>query len=539
MERLVSAYIVLLLLFLPLLADGSAGALANLRVQAAVLLFSCLGAAIALWRKEGKAAITAVDACFAAWVAYGMARGLAGGEGDIARWTGFLSVASLYLLCRTAGGRAGVAAGVVLSGVVQAGWGILQWAGVLESRHPLFPATGTFFNPGPWGGFLAVAWVVAVWEALRRYRAGESKPARWFAAAALPLAFALVLSDSRAAWLAVAVVPLASGWRRFARWKMRCRLLAVGIALAVGCVLVAYKWESALGRLLVWRVTAGMVADDPLCGQGWGGFQAEYMHYQADYFLARGDGSAFAAVAGNVFYAFNEYLKILAEGGILGLAFFLALLWQMWRARRAAPLGGGMLALLVFAFFSYPFEFYAFQALFALLCACAAGGKPIVWLGRKTSRVVAASVLAFALAWSVAAGWVAACRPDAVWQHSPDYLRHRAMNATRQENPAQVLRDLEALAAVAPTNELYTNLGITHERLGDTAAAIACYRTAAAMMPRKIHPRWRLFRLAEARGDTRCATALARGILALPPQAGGTAALRVTAYLERYLRENP
>ena len=43
--------------FLPLLADGSAGALANLRVQAAVLLFSCLGAAIALWRKEGKAAI--------------------------------------------------------------------------------------------------------------------------------------------------------------------------------------------------------------------------------------------------------------------------------------------------------------------------------------------------------------------------------------------------------------------------------------------------------------------------------------------------
>ena len=64
MWRLVSAYIVLLLLFLPLLADGSAGALANLRVQAAVLLFSCLGAAIALWRaaialwrKEGKAAI--------------------------------------------------------------------------------------------------------------------------------------------------------------------------------------------------------------------------------------------------------------------------------------------------------------------------------------------------------------------------------------------------------------------------------------------------------------------------------------------------
>ncbi len=57
MRRLVSAYIVLLLLFLPLLADGSAGALANLRVQAAVLLFSCLGAAIALWRKEGKATI--------------------------------------------------------------------------------------------------------------------------------------------------------------------------------------------------------------------------------------------------------------------------------------------------------------------------------------------------------------------------------------------------------------------------------------------------------------------------------------------------
>ena len=61
-----------------------------------------------------------------------------------------------------------------------------------------------------------------------------------------------------------------------------------------------------------------MIEDYPLFGIGTGGWQANYMLYQAEYFL-QATNSPYTLLADNIFYTYNEFLYITAEQGIVGL----------------------------------------------------------------------------------------------------------------------------------------------------------------------------------------------------------------------------
>lgn len=69
-----------------------------------------------------------------------------------------------------------------------------------------------------------------------------------------------------------------------------------------------------------------MVKDAPWTGHGVGSFEAKYMDYQADYFKEYGSQNRYAMLADNVKQPFNEYLGVLINFGIVGLA----LLWVWW-----------------------------------------------------------------------------------------------------------------------------------------------------------------------------------------------------------------
>src|SRR5690606_24631037 len=51
---------------------------------------------------------------------------------------------------------------VIVSGIIQAVYGNLQLWGYYPSYHSGFKMTGSFFNPGPYAGFLAVVFSVAL-----------------------------------------------------------------------------------------------------------------------------------------------------------------------------------------------------------------------------------------------------------------------------------------------------------------------------------------------------------------------------------------
>lgn len=55
----------------------------------------------------------------------------------------------------------------ILLGSIEAIWGLGQLYGVVLSHHSQYLLTGSFYNPGPYSGFLAMIFPIAFYEWLR------------------------------------------------------------------------------------------------------------------------------------------------------------------------------------------------------------------------------------------------------------------------------------------------------------------------------------------------------------------------------------
>ena len=62
----------------------------------------------------------------------------------------------------------------LLGGCIEAAWGLGQLYGVAMSNHAHFILTGSFYNPGPYSGFLAMIFPIAFYEWLRRRKEPKS-----------------------------------------------------------------------------------------------------------------------------------------------------------------------------------------------------------------------------------------------------------------------------------------------------------------------------------------------------------------------------
>ena len=90
---------------------------------------------------------------------------------------------------------------LIAAGTVEAVWGLLQVYSYLPSNHSLYALTGSFYNPGPYSGFLSMCLPLALDEWL------EGKRVRKHIALAALVLMLLVLPSgmSRSAWLAALV----------------------------------------------------------------------------------------------------------------------------------------------------------------------------------------------------------------------------------------------------------------------------------------------------------------------------------------------
>ena len=262
---------------------------------------------------------------------------------------------------------------LILAGSVEAVWGLLQVYGYEPSNHSLYALTGSFYNPGPYSGFLAMCVPVALHEWLEGKRI-------WKPMALVALVLMLVVLPSgmsRSAWVAALV---ASGYvlgmhyrEKVCRyWKYFCVGGLLLVVLAVG----AYHWkkDSADGRLLMWKVATQTVLDQPWQGVGWEYVAGAYGDAQERYFASGAASEQEAHVAGAPEYVFNEYLQVAMAWGVPALCGILLLVggcFYLGHRGRMFGVCGGLLSLGVFSFSSYPFQFVEFiVALIALLVAC-------------------------------------------------------------------------------------------------------------------------------------------------------------------------
>ena len=159
-------------------------------------------------------------------------------------------------------------------------------------------------------------------------------------------------------------------------------MITAGIVLIIiSYALFQLKVGSANGRLLIWKVSAMTVAEKPFLGHGIGNFASAYGMAQEKYFSQKEFTSTEELVAGSPEYAFNEYLQIAVEYGVLFLLVVLLIIsFCLWKGITEKKISAcaGLISVLVFAFSSYPMQIPGFAiAFYFLLAACVVGKSRI------------------------------------------------------------------------------------------------------------------------------------------------------------------
>lgn len=260
--------------------------------------------------------------------------------------------------------RAGwVLGGVLLAGAAQALLGLYQFftqtgpeAFVLMDRF--MRASGTFFQPNPYAGYLGLVAPLAIALSLWAWTAPTGRPRLWLRlllpAVALVICAGLLVSWSRGAWLGFGTAALATVvayTRRAAPALLLIGGLVLLTALAMGAAdLLPVSIAGRLGdlsnylglvdvqhtevtddnfavieRVAHWWAATAMWAERPWLGVGIGNYAVAYPSFA----LPRWDQA--------LGHAHNVYLNFGAETGLVGLVAYLVL-WaaMIWQAVRAA-----------------------------------------------------------------------------------------------------------------------------------------------------------------------------------------------------------
>ena len=231
------------------------------------------------------------------------------------------------------------------------------------SRHYLYLLTGTFQNPGPYSAFLMMGAVIGL--AWMQETEKEWKRNLIMGATCLMLVL-LPATWSRAALISLALVGL---WLfRMNYWRWRWYVWAGCIALGVFFYFI--KQGSVDGRMLTWTSALTTWKHHPWIGVGIGGFLHASASGVAELY-SHNSSSALFISGGVTDYAFNDLLKVLVEQGVIGATLCIAvvgytmiLLWQ-----HSGPLFYGVMSLLIFSMFSYPFELLPYRIIMVMIAA--------------------------------------------------------------------------------------------------------------------------------------------------------------------------
>lgn len=288
---------------------------------------------------------------------------------------------------------------LVVLGGSEAILGLRQLYGFATSGHSMYALTGSFFNPGPYSGYLAMILPVCLYQWLVCGRRGGRVVS---GGVMLLILCVLPAGMSRSAWLAAGVSCLCVyAWHMdwtdkfrllWQQQRQRVVMVVVGgfcVLLLAGYLLFVLKPDSARGRLFMWKITCRAIAEKPLTGYGIHNFAAAYGNAQETYFAAGDYESWEERVAGSPEYAFNEYLQVAVELGIpLAVCLLVVVVLCLYRGVRKGRYGicGAILSLMIFSFSSYPLQLPVFIVTFGgLLVACLSGADRWQWLGLAVS----------------------------------------------------------------------------------------------------------------------------------------------------------
>lgn len=447
----------------------------------------------------------------------------------------------------------------VAGGWLQSIIGILQILEITPSNHGLFPLTGSFFNPGPYGGYMALSAVIGGGLFLQAIKQQKFKNAILWGIILLPIGWMLFLSDSRAAWLAALsgfsfLLLKKSGIRHF---KLTSVIAICLIGLLAGG-LYFYKKGSADARLLIWRASWELFTERPLIGHGVATFATRYPDAQREY-LRTHSNSPLAAYADSNHQAFNEPIRLTCEQGLIGLFGMLSIGWLVFRrsrdSMRQSITKAGLVTFAVFSCFSYPMEIFPLKVgLVILLAMIHLRPVKILYISFKLKKIILCALCCITIG-AIFSGikyWHTATKLDQMIMRPGN-----APSMELKENPL-VIADPEfawkyvmylytnnqhnECAEIFPkylthikTPETLCCLGNTYINIKRYTDAENCFIEASQIVPRRIIPQYCLFVLYCRMKDQTRATRTAKTLLSFPVKNVNSKVIHIRGEARKFL----
>ena len=427
------------------------------------------------------------------------------------RWVDAAGLFAFYIFVRQSSSK-GIKiflACVMVGGLLQCLYAGMQGMGLFPSLHNAFPMTGSFLNPAPLAGYLAVLTSMGMVGLF--CTDGFHGKLRIVAVIGLLLFGSFVfLLNSRAAWFALLVVAVVIGYGRLKMKRKRVYVVCIVIALGVSLYGLYYMREvSANGRLFIWKNTCEMIKDHPLTGVGIDRFKAEFPTYQAQYHSQLTE-EAEKYYDGNTFLVFNEYLRALAETGCLLPLLTLLPLGIVWKYKGVSTetrmAAGGLGCLLVFGFFSYPFSILTLKVLAVLFLGIIGRESRMVysWRVPRILQFVVGGTVVVCVAFSVygltvvsnVSFYAHTDERHAYWfRDNVSFVRHLCQETLERGDTVQAVRILTDAIGRIPVAGFYQHRAELYTETGDYQQAEADYKFFRNLSPTALKPVLKLARL--------------------------------------------
>lgn len=484
---------------------------------------------------------------------------------------------------------------LILIGLIQAIYGVLQYAGKIESLQKEFLTGGAFGNPGPYSNYITALIPVSL-----AFFILEKKGITRTLAIISFLAMLLVLpfTSARTAWISAmfSIVYVLMhhnkivGWRKKYLSSAKNRII-LGLSIFILTVaaiwfLKGFKQESASGRLFIWKVSSYMVADKPIAGSGFGSYTVVHNNFQSDYFRNNPNDTENAFLADGINYAFNEYLQIACETGIIGLLLFLSIFFFILLRKKldnqpnntyTVASEGIILSILISSFFSYPIQ--SLPVLLVMITAICilstritaststvrSAANPIISIPpnnllKRTTIILLVILIGFFLSmeiqrfkaekkWLFAFRYVREQKYDLarqvyaelypVMKYSPFFLFNYGAELSVMGDYDKSIEILKETGSHLNDSDYWIYFGNSYEGAGNYDKAITCYKQASYIMPVKFYPKYRLVLLYDKMGNTTQALRFAHQILEMKMKVKTDIAENINREMQNYINQHP
>lgn len=342
----------------------------DLQFNIVICVISAVATLMLIWRKQ-RIIPSAIDMIVTSWFAYVMLRGYVETTYPCANF--ILRIArmvTLYVCLRILFSSVTVSERVIvilflICAIYEAIVGTNQMING-SSRHYFFSMTGSFLNPGPYSIFLSMGLVMScqLKKLFISYTGILSSLCR-----CLPLIFLIPLPAtwSRAAFLSAIICLGIIYWNHWKRWRWYFFAGLIGVMT----FMYLLKQGSADGRSIIYMISLLCIGRAPIFGSGISSYCHQYAECMAHFSIQHPSFNYHSADVTTS--AYNCLLQIGVEQGIIGIAFAFALVIMMFVRlhKTGRVLSLGLLCLLIFSMFSYPFDQLPYQIFFVMTAAYA------------------------------------------------------------------------------------------------------------------------------------------------------------------------